>query len=452
MTNKTKIFFNNTFTIYKKILNFITLQLAIIFLLLINFFINLYNQHIFSIAIFIVYILLCLFFFLIYAIFSYFIKNAKQKKFWQNFSLFSLIIILLTINIFYLDYRYQLNRLDVHDGVIQTEIALKYLNEGKNPYSQNYLKTDLANWGRGQGYFEDWPQKINPALHHYAYPPAYLLISLPFYKISQFFFNWYDQRIVHIFFFILTLIILYQISKEKTQSQSKISLFIDKIKSSTAFLPFIFAFEPLFIYYYFTGCNDIVALFWLMLIIFLLNKKQICASSCALAFATGIKQSIWPLIPFYFFYLFWKTDRNQTIKNRIKKIIANTWPFFLTSIIIFIPFVIWDYKSLIDDIFKYIAGNTLLSYPINGCSLYSILWHLHIIKNKFAYYPIWISQIIFILPLIYILLKKQNKKNNTKTLLTNYIITASIFWFMSRYFNDSHIVYLVAIAWISLFF
>ena len=76
-----------------------------------------------------------------------------------------------------------------HDGgVIQTEATIRFLLEGRNPYTEDYTATPMAEWGFSQ---------YRTALYHYPYLPWTFLFSAPFYLVGQAA-GGYDQRLVYL--------------------------------------------------------------------------------------------------------------------------------------------------------------------------------------------------------------------------------------------------------------
>ena len=86
------------------------------------------------------------------------------------------------------------------DGGLQTEEAIKYLLQGKNPYTEDYIGTPLVNWFHPIEGVEE-----NPALYHNVYLPFSFLFSVPFYLVVKNVTGWYDQRLVYLLLFICTL-------------------------------------------------------------------------------------------------------------------------------------------------------------------------------------------------------------------------------------------------------
>jgi hypothetical protein len=106
-----------------------------------------------------------------------------------------------------------------HDGgVIQTEITVDYFLNGLNPYVEDYVNTPMAEWG-----FDEY----RTALYHYPYLPWTFVFSAPFYLLSRALTGWFDQRMVYLPLFALTLILaqrLVQQPREKLVTLAMIGL------------------------------------------------------------------------------------------------------------------------------------------------------------------------------------------------------------------------------------
>src|SRR3989344_6720561 len=87
----------------------------------------------------------------------------------------------------------------IHDIIIQQELAIRFLLDGKNPYAVSYFDTPLEEW-----HYSD--KEVNPALYHFVMEPFYLLFALPFYFISNHTIGYFDGRIPLLFLFFVILI------------------------------------------------------------------------------------------------------------------------------------------------------------------------------------------------------------------------------------------------------
>lgn len=418
-------YLKQTLNLYKKIFNLISCDFFITAIFVISSTIILIRcPHIvIDKKILILFMAVNIIFIAIYLIFSI----AKKKRI-----LYKIIIILILIanflflNFQYLNYR-KIDKLSLQDETLHTEIAIEYFLSKKNPYKENYFNTLFAEWHYT---FNRFPQIIPPPIFHYAYPPFSFITPLPFYLIGQKLFDYYDQRIFYIILYLLSIFLLFKIPDKKNQKMFLISFF---------------AFNPIILGHLFFGSNNIVVLFWIILTVYLLQKNKTVFSSLSLAFAIGTKQSAWFILPFYFLYVFLKKDKNfvETFKS--------LWLFFAVSLLIFLPFAFWDFNSLADDILYFSSGKSINSYPIEGIGLTGVLLKLNIIKSPLDYFPCWIFQILFSLPLLVYLLKKQIKNNSIKRALLNYSLLLFVVWFFSRYFHLDHLNYIMVILVISYF-
>lgn len=305
---------------------------------------------------------------------------------------------------------------NVHDIVLQQEAAIKFILHGKNPYSMTYFGTPLENW-----HYSD--KEINPALYHFVMQPFYVLFAIPFYLISTRSIGFFDARIPLLFLFFFTLFMAAKLIKEDEKKRTFITLI---------------AFNPATLGYALEGRDDFFMFAFLFVALFFLWKNKDILSGILMGLAFAIKQSIWPIFPFYFAYLYFK-------ENNFKKSIKGLMPFAITFLIVVLPFFLWDRKAFLDSTIFYLSGNTAHSYPIAGYGFGKLLLQLGFIKDANSYYPFWIWQVIIGTPLLVGLLVWQKKNNSISTLLLIYGIFLFGFWYFSRYLNNSHLGFLSTI-------
>lgn len=311
----------------------------------------------------------------------------------------------------------------VHDIVIQQESAIRFLLHGKNPYSATYFDTPLAQW-----HYSD--TETNPALYHFVMEPFYLLFSIPFYIVMAhgppgFF----DGRIPLLFLFFALLIMA---SKSVKEHSRKLKFII------------LLAFNPATLGYFLEGRDDIYMFTFLFGALYLLNKRKEMLAGVLMALAFAVKQSAWPIFPFYFAYLYFK---NKDIKKTLFQLV----PFAVTFGIIVLPFVFWDIKAYFDSTIFYLSGNTAHSYPISGYGFGALLREFDFIKDSNSHYPFWMWQTLIGLPLMIWLINWQKKENSVQKLIIIYGIFLFVFWYFSRYLNNSHLGY-ISMVFITAYF
>lgn len=303
----------------------------------------------------------------------------------------------------------------IHDIVLQQESAIRFFLDGKNPYAVTYFGTPLEQWN-----YSD--KEKNPALYHFVMQPFYLVFAMPFYFVSVSFLGFFDGRIP-LFFLFLTLLVFADLLVKQDSENKKFTFLV------------LLSFNPAMLPYIIEGRSDIFMFAILFAGLFFLQKNKYVISSILVALSFAVKQSIWPLFPLYFAYLYFK------IKNS-KKILINVFIFLLTFSIFVLPFFFWDKKAFLDSTVFYLSGNIPNSYPISGYGFGSLLYEIGVIKDLNSYYPFYIWQIIICMPLLFGLIFFLKKNLNVKRLILCYAIFLFVYWYFSRYFNNSHLAYL----------
>lgn len=311
---------------------------------------------------------------------------------------------------------------NIHDIVIQQESAIRFLLHGKNPYSATYFGTPLEQWN-----YSD--KEINPALYHFVMQPFYLVFATPFYLVSSRTLGFFDGRIPLLFLFFALLFMAGKLIKES----EKRLLFI-----------ILLAFNPAMLGYTLEGRSDIFMFAFLFAGFYLLAKNKLFLAGIPIGLAFAVKQSAWPLFPFYIAYLFFKTKNiSETFKNLL--------PFIITFFLILGPFLLWDYRSFIDSTVFYLSGSAENSYPISGYGFGKFLNQIGFIKDIHQYFPFHILQTLIGIPLAVGLILFLKKNPSIKRLILVYGLFLFVFWYFSRYFNNSHLGYLSLVFIVSYF-
>jgi len=303
-----------------------------------------------------------------------------------------------------------------HDIILQQEAAMRYLIQKKNPYKETYFGTPVESFH----YDELGKPAMNPALYHFVMPPWYLVFPFALYTPSNKLIGYFDGRIVLLFCLAGILAIIYSSIKNKNLALCAMTFV---------------ALNPATIDYFIEGRSDIFALFWLMLSLFLWGKRTYLLSSIVFGLAIMSKQTIWFAVPLYIALIY-----------RDKKTLKDTlWfggVFIVISLLLMLPFLLWDAKAFIDSVILYLSGGSVTGYPISGYGLSMVLYSLGVISNTHAYYPFIIWQAVLGLPVLcfgirYFL--------HSPTLWRFYIVYAlilTVIWYTSRYFNNSHIAFI----------
>ncbi len=309
----------------------------------------------------------------------------------------------------------------VHDIILQQEAAIRYFVHGKNPYKETYFNTPMQDW-----HYSD--TEVNPALYHFVMEPLYLLLPLPFYTLSNHLIGYFDAREVLWLLFGGVLVL---------------SFFIPKDNEKKRILVALLAFNPAMLGYTLEGRSDMFGYFFLLLAFFLLEKKKFFWAGIVMAVSFLIKQSSWPIFPLYAIFLAregWLGSKDMAKRSLF--VIKNISGFLVTFIVFSVPFYIWDKKAYLDSTVYYLSGNTAHAYPVSGYGFGMMLHQFNIITNVHAYFPFQLWQLGIGLPLLTLLLWLLWKKPTVQKLIVFYSLFLFVFWYFSRYFNNSHIGYI----------
>jgi len=311
---------------------------------------------------------------------------------------------------------------NAHDGLVQTEVAIEYILQGKNPYVEDYVGTIMDIQREAEPF---WITTDTP-LYHFAYLPALFLTAVPLQLLSNAMWGWYDQRFFYLLCYIGVIIFLPSLV---VRQRNKLILLI---LAGTSFL---------FPYFLADGRNDVVVLFGLVLASFFLLEKHAWWAGIVLGIVAAMKHTSWFFLPFYFLYLY-PVDMGVTWSG-IKILGRRTWPFFVTFGLFMLPFFLWNPTAFIDDTLFYLIGWGETSFPIRGWGGSVLLYGLGLIDSENTSFPFFVPQLLIGLPVLWLLLRYQWRAN----ILTNVWLGFALFSFtvdyFSRFFNSNYVVFVL---------
>lgn len=313
-----------------------------------------------------------------------------------------------------------------HDGLIQTEIAIGYLLEGKNPYTEDYINTAMADFPGRE------PPLTEAPLYHNAYLPFLFLSGIPIYKLSQAILGWYDQRFVYLLAYFSVLLLLPQLV---ARPRDKLALIV------------AFGLNFLFTFYLADGRNDVLILLGLVLTTVLLARRQVAASAIVMGLAMATKHQAWFLLPFYLLYLL----PRQPDRADIKRLVRQTSPMAIVVIAVILPFLIWDTAAFIDDTVFYVIGSGSDSFPMKGWGFSTLLLATGLISSPEAAFPFIIFELLFGLLVLFLMLRRQWHNNTLQNMWLGFAAFSFTFQFFSRFFNDNYFVFILQLLVITTF-
>jgi hypothetical protein len=339
-----------------------------------------------------------------------------------------------------------------HDGgVIQTEVTIEYLLSGRNPYREDYLGTPMAEWGLSE---------FRSALYHYPYLPWTFVFSAPFYQLSQVTLGWYDQRFVYLLLFAITLALAPGLVRERG---SKLLLLM------TLGLNPIMGSDVIF------GQNDSFVLFWVVLALWLLVRSpgtsgddlstpHRLGAAAAFGLACASKPTAWFLAPFFVLLLSpphrGPHQAGTGQKGRwtkfpwghwLRGLLGSGWPALIVFTLLVLPYLVWDARALVDDLWLWSSGRGEHGYQIWGWGGSNLLLALGWVTSRFDYWPFWLPQLLAGGPLLVLLLRRQWRDNHIATACSAYALFLLVFFFLSRFLNENYLGYILAFVAIGTF-
>ncbi len=318
-----------------------------------------------------------------------------------------------------------------HDGgVIQTEEATKLFLHGKNPYIENYTHTPLAQWGI----------KYHSAVYHYPYLPWTFVLSAPFYLAGQHLFGWYDERVLYLLLFSILIVIAPYLAGD---AEGKLMLVM------------ILGLNPIMGSDIIFGQNDLFVLFWIVLAFWMWAKWRkgkgrwwLVGSSAAYGLACASKPTAWYLAPFFAFLLL--ADGRLQV-GRWKELAKRSLPAVGVFLALVLPYVVWGFDAMLDDIWKWSAGTSSVPYQIRGWGASNFVLALGLVPDKLAYWPFWIPELLVGVPLLLWLAWRQSKSNTLANAAWHSGLLLLVFFYVSRFMNENYLGFILALFAIGYF-
>lgn len=301
-----------------------------------------------------------------------------------------------------------------HDGLVQTEAATRLVLAGQNPYAADFTATPL-----GQVEFDVPGLTQNPALVHYAYLPLTFLLPLPLQAIFEAAGGWFDQRFIHLIFFIALLLIANLLTPDTPRR---------------LVLTLALGLNPLIVGPLIEGRNDVLVLTWLLATFALVQRKRLGWSAVTLGLAAATKHPAWVCVPFYLIIV----GGSGSIGERWRRVKRPLAIMIGLSAGLIGPWLLMNPAAFYDDVIAYLAGTSAISYPIHGLGLGAALVELGVIESSLGTFPFGIVQLAIGLPLFVVLAIKLWRAPNLPLAVAAAGLMLFVAQFFSRLFNDNY--------------
>jgi Glycosyltransferase family 87 len=317
----------------------------------------------------------------------------------------------------------------VHDTSINVEEATKFLLAGKDPYSQTYFHTPLAQFGwHSEPKYGYGP---NPALWWTDTFPGQELVTVPFLLASRATLGWFDERFIYLLCFGIAVLLLLRLAPTPPRRLALVA--------AVALNPW---WVPTFIY----GQNDILVLAEILAVLVFSLRGRWRLALLALAIGCATKQTTLLLVPFYLWWLALRLGPSWPL--RLERL-ALLLPWLVAPFVLMVgPFAAWDWRGFYNGNFAYVAGTVPHSYPIQGYDAVGaasfVLWSGRVVGPN-AYFPFWALELGAALPLAALLLRRMRPSTPATVMLGAYATVLFPIFYFSRFFHQSYAAYTIAL-------
>lgn len=311
-----------------------------------------------------------------------------------------------------------------HDGgVIQTEVTIDYLLAGRNPYSESYADTPMAEWG--------FPE-FRTALEHYPYLPATFVLSAPVKLLSGALLGWYDQRFVYLLLVLVVLLLLPGLVGHRRGDVLALAMVIG--------LNPIMGLDVVF------GQNDVFVAALVVLSLWFLQRGRLAWSGVFFGLACASKPTAWFLAPFWALALLADAPLAwRDLPRRLPQLLRRAWPALAAFLLLVLPYLVWDANAFVDDVWRWAAGASATHYQIWGWGFANFVLAGSQLPDRFAQWPFWIPELLVGLPLLVFLAARQMRQNTLANLCWHGAVLLFAFAFFSRFLNENYLGFLLAL-------
>ncbi len=333
-----------------------------------------------------------------------------------------------------------------HDGgVLQTEAAIDFFLSGRNPYSEDYRETPMAEWGLPE---------FRTALDHYPYLPWTFVFSAPVKLASDALLGWYDQRFVYLLVFVAALILATRLAPA-SRPRWRLALLM------------LLGLNPLMGLDLIFGQNDLFVWAWIVLALWFLARALASTAhrspptvhrspltvhpsafwlpSLFFGLACASKPTAWFMAPFFALLLAWDQIASwRDIPRAIPTMLRRGWPALAAFALLVGPYLLWNADALIDDVWRWAAGSAAIHYQIWGWGASNFVLAFGGLASRFDSWPFWILEVAVALPLLLWLGWRQARRNTIAAACWHYALLLFGFLYVSRFLNENYLGYLLA--------
>ena len=307
------------------------------------------------------------------------------------------------------------------DSAIQTELAVERFLHGQPFYGIDWSGTVLAKM--------PWVVSVaptNPALHHFVYFPLTVLSAVPVRLLTGAVSLPFDYRIVLLCFVAIGLFAVW---------------FLPIAASDRLAIAAALFLNPFVTLYLWTGRNDLCFAGLILLALGMMARARMVWASLIVGFATALKLFAAPAIPILLFVLWLRFRRTRDRRELVLSLLVLV-AFPIATIL---PFLLQSPAAFFRDVVLYPGGGMPDSYPIHGLGFGGILLMMGVVHHQ-DYFPFGLFQAVAMAAAAWFGFRMLSVRATLRRWMVVYVALFLGLAFFARYFNDSHLGILVAMA------
>ncbi len=355
--------------------------------------------------------------------------NIDQQRFWCAVVVWAVLLVGLTARQLAIRQPGQ-KPVGIHDGAVQSEVAAKFLLQGKNPYGADY---------RGTLYAQVNPPivggpAINVVWSHYIYPPLTFLLFVPLQIAFSAIGPLADYRLLSLGALVGVFLVLLPLASSWTKRTRLLLLTVG---------------NPLLWIFALAGSNEQIMVLGLIGATTLLFHRRAGWAGFVFGLAMASKQTAWLLLPLGVFVV-WKYYQGQPRATQAYRQLARG--LFVSLALTFGPFIVWNPSHVYIDLVQYASGLIPFSYPISGTTFLQYLHIFHLVASPWAIIPTYIFQLVVGIPVLIMTVNWFRTRPVMSRWLAGAAMLVLAVLLFSRYLNNNYLVVPVtllvaAMAW-----
>lgn len=310
-----------------------------------------------------------------------------------------------------------------NDGVVQTEVAVDFLQHGKNPYAMGYKDTSFGSFASslpGHPYNQSWD--------HYAYLPAPIVLSVPLVYAKHWLGSWAGTRTLYILLFAVFCWLLIASQSDWSRRTLAAVLTIG---------------NPMITLYVLAGFNDILWVAALAGAAVAIRQQKWVWAGLAFGLAMASKQTVWWLVPLWGWWLWsqWRVGRLD--RPGIIKVLVSSG---LVVLAIVGPFALWNWPAFYDDTVRFVTGGVPFSFPISGTTFLQFLYVWRLVPDEYAPIPTLLFHGLVAVPLLWWYGRQFTRRTDLGFLLTASTALILAISLVNRYFYTNYLSAILMLA------